>query len=434
MIQRIRYFFDSLKHDPNLIIFSFICYMGSSFGQTFFLGLFSGEIREAFALSHGSFGTLYSVATLLSAVLLLWSARFIDKLSLKLWIIITFGLLAIACIILANAYHIAILFLALFLLRQAGQGLIGDIAFVALSRYLTKGKGKAVAIANLGLPMAESTLPVISIILISIIGWRYSWIIFAIFIIIIWLPLCLFLLRKHHIRHNRYLKQLSDHQQAETEQNSKKTPQHQRQRQRHYTVAQMLKDYRFYLLLPITTTSSIFITGLFFHQVHISSERPWTMIEWASLFPLYAIINIASAFVFGHLIDKKGAINILYFMPVFIAVTCIMLALPGSFATAMLAFSFLGAAAGCNVTIHGLIWAELYGTKNLGAIRSVVLFTIVFASACSPILFGVLFDEGVTVTELMLGFSIYLMITFIIALMLPKLYRQKTLSAMLEKS
>ena len=45
-----------------LLIFS------SSIGQTFFISLFSGEIRSEFNLSHGIFGTFYSVATLISAI------------------------------------------------------------------------------------------------------------------------------------------------------------------------------------------------------------------------------------------------------------------------------------------------------------------------------------------------------------------------------
>ena len=45
-----------------LLVFS------SNIGQTFFISLFSGEIRNEFNLSHGMFGIFYSVATLTSAV------------------------------------------------------------------------------------------------------------------------------------------------------------------------------------------------------------------------------------------------------------------------------------------------------------------------------------------------------------------------------
>ena len=47
-----------------------LCFF-SSFGQTFFIGVFGGAIRAEFGLSHGSFGLLYSLATLTSVVVFL---------------------------------------------------------------------------------------------------------------------------------------------------------------------------------------------------------------------------------------------------------------------------------------------------------------------------------------------------------------------------
>ena len=42
----------------------------SSFGQTFFISLSAGHIREEYGLSNGGWGTLYMVATLASALTL----------------------------------------------------------------------------------------------------------------------------------------------------------------------------------------------------------------------------------------------------------------------------------------------------------------------------------------------------------------------------
>ena len=40
----------------------------SSFGQTFFISIFAGEIREGFDLSHGQWGGIYTIGTSASAV------------------------------------------------------------------------------------------------------------------------------------------------------------------------------------------------------------------------------------------------------------------------------------------------------------------------------------------------------------------------------
>ena len=45
----------------------------SSFGQTYFIAIFAGEIRAEFGLSHGQWGGIYALGTGASAVLMLWA-------------------------------------------------------------------------------------------------------------------------------------------------------------------------------------------------------------------------------------------------------------------------------------------------------------------------------------------------------------------------
>ena len=66
-----------------LLVFS------SNIGQTFFISLFSGEIRNEFNLSHGMFGIFYSVATLTSAVVFFWLGKLTDQFNLTLLGLIT---------------------------------------------------------------------------------------------------------------------------------------------------------------------------------------------------------------------------------------------------------------------------------------------------------------------------------------------------------
>jgi hypothetical protein len=73
----------------------------SSFGQTFYIALFGTEIRDAFALSHGGFGTAYSAATLASAACLVWLGRFFDEVDLRAWTALLCTGLALACLLMA---------------------------------------------------------------------------------------------------------------------------------------------------------------------------------------------------------------------------------------------------------------------------------------------------------------------------------------------
>ena len=61
----------------------FILTFCSAFGQTFFISLYSGEIRAAFELTHGQWGLIYSCATLSSAILILFVGGYADRISAK---------------------------------------------------------------------------------------------------------------------------------------------------------------------------------------------------------------------------------------------------------------------------------------------------------------------------------------------------------------
>ena len=55
----------------------------SSFGQTFYIGLFGASIRAEFALDHAGFGSLYMAGTLISGFAFAFAGRAIDRIALR---------------------------------------------------------------------------------------------------------------------------------------------------------------------------------------------------------------------------------------------------------------------------------------------------------------------------------------------------------------
>ncbi len=68
----------NLSLNKKIIIFGFIFTFFSSFGQSFFLGLFNAPIRNELGITHGQFGNLYATATICSSLLLVWVGKKID--------------------------------------------------------------------------------------------------------------------------------------------------------------------------------------------------------------------------------------------------------------------------------------------------------------------------------------------------------------------
>ena len=90
-------------------------------------------------------------------------------------------------------------------------------------------------------------------------------------------------------------------------------------------------------------------------------------------------------------------------MPFILAPLAVVLPLLALFDHPVIAWIFLigmGATLGGNITVFGAIWAEFWGTKNLGSIRSVGQALAVFATALAPWTFGLMVDAGVSVAGL----------------------------------
>jgi len=150
-----------------VIIFGFIFTFFSSFGQSYFIGLFNSSIREDLLISHGQFGTIYASATLLSSFILIWIGKKIDDMNVFKFSIFVIFLLSFACYFFSTVKILSFLFVGIFLLRLSGQGLMSHTATTTVSRYFENARGKALSITWLGLSAAEFILPVSIIFLLT---------------------------------------------------------------------------------------------------------------------------------------------------------------------------------------------------------------------------------------------------------------------------
>ena len=111
-----------------VILFGFIFTFFSSFGQSFFLGLFNSSIRDALSITHGQFGTIYASATLLSSLVIIWVGKKIDDIDVfKFGSFVTL-LLSFSCYFFSKVSSVTFLFIAIFLMRFSGQGLMSHTA------------------------------------------------------------------------------------------------------------------------------------------------------------------------------------------------------------------------------------------------------------------------------------------------------------------
>ncbi|MDA9647100.1 MFS transporter [Candidatus Pelagibacter sp.] len=374
-----------------VIVFAFIFTFFSSFGQSFFLGLFNPSIRDALSITHGQFGSIYASATLLSSVVLVWIGKKIDEVNILKFASYVIIFLSASCFIFSKISSVIFLFIGIFLMRLAGQGLSSHTATTTISRFFEKNRGRALSTGWLGLSLAEFVMPVLIVFLLTFIEWRDIWISISILVILV-LPIATFILVKEV--------KLDTREESKQDESNKKIKQWKR--------IEVLKDYRFYIICMTMLAMPWIATGSFVYQSFISYSKGWGPYVIAQSFMIYSILSVITLFVSGFLIDKFSSRKLLIYMnfPLFLAT--IVLYYFDAPISSFVFFGLVGITNGLANVLGSSTWAEIYGVKYIGSIKALTTALMVFSTAFGTALFGFLIDIGFLIEQIVVVSGTYI--------------------------
>ena len=368
----------------------FILTFCSAFGQTFFISLYSGEIRAAFELTHGQWGLIYYCATLSSAILILFVGGYADRIpATNLSTLTILGLMIFIFLMTTNS-SVWGLVLIILGLRFFGQGMLGHISMVFCGKWFFKNKGKAVAVANSGYTLAEAIMPTIFVALIGVLSWQVSWYVSILLSISI-------------LASVRFL--------AKTERYKGSKPQKENQQvgmlNKSWKQSEMLKSWVFWAAVPGIMTSPMITTTLFFHQVHLVEIKSWELSTYVLFIQAYSAATLLSLYFIGYFVDKFSTKIIL---PIFLSPLVsglLLLTIATSYLELLLIFILFGLSAGAYIVVYGTFFPEFFGSKYLGSVRTVGVTIMVFSSAIGPVLSGYFIDLGYLIDHQFKFFAVF---------------------------
>jgi len=365
--------------------FGFALALVSSIGQTFFIGLFGGEVQAALGIDAGRWGLLYGIATLASGSLMFWAGAQADHRPLRRVTVFALATLVSGTVLMATATTVWALLVAVFLLRFGGQGLAGHLAMVVAARPAQR-RGRSLAVAAFGFIAGEAVLPISVVALLGLFGWRELWALAGTGIVVLALPLLWWLggrvgdvpaLPKTHEGEVRLDRR------------------------------QLLRAPAFRAALAVLLVSPFVVTALFLQQATIVALKGWSLGLFASGFLLFALAQAGSNWISGALVDRFGARAVLrlYLLP--LGVACLALGFVSGPASLWLMFAGLGITAGAQGVVGGALWVELFGLRQLGLVRGVYFGFMVLTTAVSPFLLGAALSAGIDLAFLAGGVAVY---------------------------
>ena len=400
---------DIIRSNFKIIFFGFVFTFFSSVGQSFFIGLFNSNIREELNISHGEFGILYGIATLCSSLTLIWLGKKIDDLKLVNYSILVVIFLTFAALFFSFINGIIFLTIGIFFLRLSGQGLMAHTATTAVARYFARSRGKALSYIWVGMSLGEFLLPVIIVYSLTFIYWRNLWQGLSV-IILLFLPIFTYLTIKdikifsrekekgNHTNNNIFLI-------------------------KSWTRKEVIRDLKFYSVLPAMLASSFVITGIVINQTFIIESKDWGKFAIAKSFMIYSILTVITLFLSGYLVDKFTSRKIFPLLNIPLLLSVIILAIFDHPYSAFIFMGFMGISNGLTNVLISSFWAEIYGVNYLGSIKALTGSLMVFSTALATAVFGTLIDLGYSIENIAFLCAIYTAISIFIVIIFQNSYK-----------
>ena len=386
----------NLSLNKKVLLFGFIFTFFSSFGQSFFLGLFNPSIRNELNISHGQFGTIYAAATICSSLVLVWFGKKIDEFKLLNYSIIVIGILFFSSIIFSFISNIYLLAIGIFLMRFSGQGLMSHTSSTTISRYFNKRRGRALSGIWFGLSSAEFILPVLIIFLLTIYPWQTIWNFISITIIII-LPLVIIYTVKNI--------NLDSRESLLSEKNKKIID------IKSWKRSEVIRDKKFYIISLNMIAMPWIATGVFIFQSFIAESKLWDVYVIPKSFMIYSISSILTLLFSGYLVDKFTSRRLILYVNIPLLIGLFILYFLKEPIYAYLFFGLMGISNGLANVLGSSLWAEIYGVRFIGGIKALTTALMVFSTAFGTAFFGFLIDRGFSIEDIFMISSIYVSIS-----------------------
>ena len=357
---------------------------------SYVLGSFMGPMTLELAWSRADFTLARTIGQIVMALVGFMVGARVDAVGAR-------PIMAIGAVILSASlyYHSQVdSLLAWWLLNgvalTCGCAMVGNLVVnVTLSKWFVLHRGKAIAIAAMGVSMGGIVITPFITWLIDTVGWREAWIWLAGLTFIIMIPVTAMMrrrpedygLRPDGLTDADYLSDRGEKARAE-EANA-------------FTRREALRSFSFYALVIAFGFFSINIVVLLLHTVPYLTDHGFSRTEAAMAMVIASVPAMLSKPVWGTLIDQMP-IKPLAAISASLTGVALLLIVAAVEANALTwaygAFVLLGLGWGGMIPMQEVIWASFFGRTHIGAIRGAGLPFALTLSALAPWLVGYHYD------------------------------------------
>lgn len=354
------------------------------------VGSFMIPMTEEFGWSRAEFTASRSIGQLVFAATGFAIGSHIDRFGGRPFMLAGGFLLAAAMLYLSTIQTLGEWLLVNGLMLTMGAAMIGNLVVnVSLGKWFVERRGKAVALAGMGISLAGIILPPITTFLVDNFGWRDSWRILGVAALLLTLPAASL------VRRSPEDYQLHPDGRTAEELSSGLGEAARLDFARSMTRAQAMRTLSFYLLVMAFGLFQISITVMLTQTIPLMTDAYYSRLVASSMISLASIPAFLSKPLWGVMIDLYNPRKLAALGAAVTGAAVMLIVFSISARVDWLVYAgflLMGVGWGGLLPLQEVIWASFFGRRYLGSVRSMAMPFTFGMSAFGPILVAWYYD------------------------------------------
>ncbi len=356
----------------------------------YIVGSFMIPMTDEFGWSRAEFSASRSIGQIILAATGFIIGSYIDRFGGKRFMIAGGIVLALSLFSLSRISSLTQWLVINGLVLTAGAAMVGNLVVnVTLGKWFVEKRGRAVALAGMGISLAGITLPPSVTWLIDSFGWRTAWEVLAFSAAAITLPAALLVRRRPedfglHPDGKTDAEVLAGDAEAAAADFMKSM-----------TRAQAMRTSSFYFLVLAFGLFQISITVMLVQTIPLMTDAGYSRLIASTMISLSSVPAFLSKPLWGIMIDRYNPKRLAALGAAVTGSAIILIVFSVSVQVDWLVFSgflLMGIGWGGLLPLQEVIWASFFGRRYLGAVRSTAMPFTFGMSAIGPVLVGYYYD------------------------------------------
>lgn len=378
-----------------IVAVGFLANVASAFTLASTLSVFLKPLTRDLGVSRGVFSLLRSGEGLIGAGMAPVIGSLVDRYGARWLMTIGAIVMGLGLLLLSQVEAFWQFVLVRWSLVTVGDAFMGYMVInVAIARWFTAKRGRAVAISSMGVGFAKVLMPVFAASMLVWLGWRNTWAVFGLLTLALVVGPAILLIR----RSPEDMGLRPDGVPGSVEPlrgggpgafSSGRTA---AAEDVIWTRKEALRTRTFWLIVFVFGISSIGVTGLNLHVFPYVSDIGHSEVVAATVMSGIAVMQLAAPLLWGLLterVDARKATMVKFLVQAAgfsLAISTSQLPL------LYLGFLLYGFGLGGGMVLSEILWASYFGRLSLGRVRGLGLLLTHGFAALGPPFFGFLFD------------------------------------------